>query len=71
MKEREAWSARHFEDGRQFKGGDLSPNISNVAGIVAQIKWGTVGTLGEAKMKSVINELKDKVGYKKKKERKK
>lgn len=71
VKEREAWSARHFEDGRQFKGGDLSPNISNVAGIVAQIKWGTVGTLGEAKMKSVINELKDKVGYKKKKERKK
>jgi HK97 family phage portal protein len=53
---REAWVARHFEDGRQHKG-DLSPNLSNIAGIIAQIKWLAVGTLGEAKMKSVVNEV--------------
>lgn len=60
VKEREAWSARHFEDGRQFKDKDLSANLSNIAGIVAQIKWGTVGTLGEARMKEVIREVIDK-----------
>ena len=46
IREREAWSARHFEDGAQFKDKDLSPNISNIAGVVAQIKWGSVGVLG-------------------------
>jgi len=61
IKEREAWSARHYEDGSQFKSDDLSPNLSNVAGIVAQIKWGTVGSLGEKRMKEVINTLKKKV----------
>lgn len=38
---REAWSARHFKDYR-------------LAGVVAQIKWFTVGTLGERGMKDVI-----------------
>lgn len=38
---REAWSARHFKDHR-------------LAGVVAQIKWYTVGTLGERGMKDVI-----------------
>ena len=57
IKEREAWAARHFEDGGQFSGGDLEPNRSNVAGIVAQMKWGVIGTLGEQGMKDVILEL--------------
>lgn len=60
IKEREAWSARHFEDGAQFKE-DLSPNLSNVAGLVAQIKWGVVGTLGESLMRSTLDELKTKL----------
>ena len=46
---RESW-IRHFEDGKQFKG-DTEPNLSNVGGVVAQIKWGTIGTLGEQGMK--------------------
>lgn len=57
IKEREAWGARHFQDGKQFKGGSLEPNLSNVAGIVAQMKWGVIGTLGEQGMKDVILEL--------------
>ena len=57
IKEREAWAARHFEDGGQFSSGDLEPNRSNVAGVVAQIKWGVIGTLGEQRMKDVILEL--------------
>lgn len=57
IKEREAWAARHFEDGGQFSGGDLEPNRSNVAGIVAQMKWGVIGTLGEQTMKDTILEL--------------
>ena len=57
IKEREAWAARHFEDGAQFSGGDLEPNRSNVAGIVAQIKWGVIGTLGEQTMKDTLLEL--------------
>ncbi len=61
IRKREAWIARHFEDGAQFEDEDLSPTLSNVAGIVAQIKWFTVGALGEAKMKSVLNELKIKL----------
>jgi hypothetical protein len=55
IKEREAWAARHFQDGRQFKGDE--PNLSNVAGVVAQMKWGVVGTLGMQGMKDVILEL--------------
>lgn len=57
IKEREAWAARHFEDGGQFSDGDLEPNRSNVAGIVGQMKWGVIGTLGEQGMKDVILEL--------------
>jgi hypothetical protein len=55
IKEREAWAARHFQDGRQFKGDE--PNLSNVAGVVAQMKWGVIGTLGMQGMKDVILEL--------------
>lgn len=65
IRKREAWVARHFEDGKQFKDDpDLSPNISNVAGIVAQIKWLAVGVLGQSEMKRIINELKVKLDEK-------
>ena len=61
VREREAWTARHFEDGKQFKDKSKSANISNIAGIVAQMKWGSVGTLGMARMKEVIREVIDKL----------
>ena len=35
IRKREAWNARHFEDGSQHEDPELSPNLSNVAGIVA------------------------------------
>ena len=35
----------------------MSPNLSNVAGVVAQMKWGVVGNLGMQGMKDVILEL--------------
>ena len=69
IREREAWAARHFEDGAQFKDGDLEPNRSNVAGVVAQIKWGVIGTLGERGMKDVILELVKKLEGKKDEDR--
>jgi hypothetical protein len=56
IKEREAWAKRHYTDGQKFKG-DVEPNLSNVAGVVAQIKWGVIGNLGEQGMKDVILEL--------------
>ena len=64
IKERESWIKRHFDDGKQFKG-DTEPNLSNVGGVVAQIKWGTIGTLGEQGMKDVILELTKKLEGKK------
>lgn len=65
IKEREAWAARHFGDGEQFSGGDVQPNLSNVAGVVAQMKWGVIGNLGEQGMKDVILELVKKLEGKK------
>ena len=65
IKEREAWAARHFGDGEQFADGDLEPNLSNVGGVVAQIKWGVIGNLGEQRMKDVILELTKKLEGKK------
>ena len=65
IKEREAWAARHFGDGEQFAGGDLEPNLSNVGGVIAQIKWGVIGNLGEQQMKDVILELVKKLEGKK------
>jgi len=65
IKEREAWAARHFGDGEQFAGGDLEPNLSNVGGVIAQIKWGVIGNLGEQVMKDVILELVKKLEGKK------
>lgn len=47
IKEREAWGDRHKENFR-------------LAGVVAQIKWGVVGSRGMSYMKSLINEEKKK-----------
>jgi len=69
IKEREAWAARHFEDGAQFKDGDLEPNKSNIGGVVAQMKWGVIGTLGEQGMKDAMLELIKKLEGKKDEER--
>ena len=61
IRKREAWIARHYGDGTQFNGDDPpSPNISSIAGIIAQIKWLAVGGLGESRMKEIINEVKKK-----------
>tara|TARA_R100000951_G_scaffold116401_2_gene128052 strand:- start:4949 stop:7012 length:2064 start_codon:yes stop_codon:yes gene_type:complete len=59
IKEREAWCARHtVVDGNQFAGGSKEPNLSNIAGVVALIKWGAVNPkLGEGGMKSVVREV--------------
>lgn len=59
IKEREAWAARHsVNDGNQFVSGSLEPNISNVAGVVALMKWGVVNPkLGQQGMKDVVLEL--------------
>ena len=64
IKERESWAKRHFEDGKQFEG-DTEPNLSNVGGVVDQMKWGVIGTLGEQGMKDVILELTKKLEGKK------
>ena len=40
---RPAWIARHYRDHR-------------LPGVIAQIKWGTVGTLGVAGMKRVVED---------------
>ena len=63
IKEREAWAARHsVNDGNAFVGTDKEPNVSNVAGIVALMKWGVVNPkLGTGGMKKIINELKRKL----------
>tara|TARA_R100000234_G_scaffold111391_1_gene84340 strand:+ start:546 stop:1145 length:600 start_codon:yes stop_codon:yes gene_type:complete len=63
IKERESWAKRHFRDGQKFKG-DVEPNLSNVAGVVAQIKWGVIGNLGVQGMKDVINKLAKKLDSK-------
>lgn len=59
IKEREAWAARHLKDGSQFPGDD--PTLSNVAGVVAAIKWGVVLQIGESTMKSTIQKLRKKM----------
>ena len=59
IKEREAWCARHtVVDGNQFVGGKTEPNASNIAGVVALIKWGAINPkLGQQGMKDVILEV--------------
>lgn len=51
INEREAWIARHYEDFR-------------IPGVVAQMKWGAIGTLGEKGMKDLVNEEKKKMDEK-------
>ena len=67
IKEREAWSARHtVVDGNQFVGNKLEPNLSNIAGVVALMKWGSVNPkLGVQGMKDVILEVTKKLEDKK------
>jgi len=62
IREREAWAARHFDNGDAFTGSSPDePNISNIAGVVAWVKWGVVGQLGEGRMKEVLNTMKKKI----------
>jgi hypothetical protein len=66
IREREAWAARHLRDGDQFVSGTLSPNLSNIGGIIAQIKWGVINPkLGEQGMKDVVLEVVKKLEGKK------
>ena len=66
IRERESWTARHEKDGSQFIGGKLSPNLSNVGGIVALMKWLSVNPdLGVQGMKDIILELTKKLEGKK------
>lgn len=58
VKEREAWAARHAGDGSQFP--EDEPNLSNIAGVVAAIKWGVVLDIGEGAMKRAVNAVKAK-----------
>ena len=55
IKEREAWAARHAGDGSQFPG--ESPTLSNIAGVVAAMKWGVILDIGESAMKDAVMEL--------------
>jgi hypothetical protein len=48
VRRREAWAARHFKDFR-------------AAGVIAQVKWLTVGSRGLDHMRKVIQEEKDKL----------
>jgi HK97 family phage portal protein len=57
--EREAWAARHADDGDVFIGDSTTPpTISNIGGVVAWLKWGVVGQLGWARMRDLIEALK-------------
>jgi hypothetical protein len=71
IKLREAWIARHLKDGSQFSDADHPVNLSTIAGIVAQIKWLAIGSIGQSKMKKVINEMKKKIDASKKEEKEK
>ncbi len=48
IKLREAWSARHFRNHR-------------ISGVVALMKWLTVGSIGEAAMKDIVEKQKKKL----------
>ncbi len=69
IKLREAWIARHLKDGSQFSDSSHPVNLSTIAGIVAQIKWLSIGSIGQSKMKKVINQMKKKIDDSKKEER--
>ena len=69
IKLREAWIARHLKDGSQFSDSSHPVNLSTIAGIVAQIKWLSIGSIGQSKMKKIINQMKKKIDDSKKEER--
>ena len=71
IKLREAWIARHLKDGSQFSDSSHPVNLSTIAGIVAQIKWLSIGSIGQSKMKKVINQMKKKIDASKKEQREK
>jgi hypothetical protein len=48
VRKREAWAARHYQDHR-------------LPGVVAQIKWFAVGTLGQPGMKAIVEEEKQRI----------
>lgn len=54
LKKREAWFARHWRN-------------KNVPGIIAWLKWGGYGHLGESKVKQILREEMQKIDAKKKK----
>lgn len=56
IREREAWAARHH-------------NNYLLAGVVAQLKWGVIGSRGMSYMKNLINEQKNKPTKKRKSEK--
>lgn len=59
LKEREAWAARHYEDGDMFMGDSPEhPTLSNIGGVVAWLKWGVVGQLGMERIQEKIATLK-------------
>ena len=59
LKEREAWGARHYDDGDAFTGeSPASPTLSNIGGVVAWLKWGVVGQLGMERIGALIATLK-------------
>ena len=66
IRKREAWIARHLKDGSQFTDSKHPINLSSIGGIVAQIKWLAIGSIGITKMKKVINEMKKKINADKK-----
>ena len=51
IKEREAWAARHAGDGENHQ------TLSNIAGVVAAMKWGVILDIGESAMKDAVMEL--------------
>jgi HK97 family phage portal protein len=66
IRKREAWIARHLKDGSQFSDPKHPINLSTIGGIVAQIKWLAIGSIGVTKMKKVLNEMKKKINAEKK-----
>ena len=55
IREREAWASRHRYDGKQFP--EDKATKSNIAGVVASIKWGVILDIGEKTMKNAVNEV--------------
>ena len=61
VREREAWAARHYQDGAQLRGRTDEATLSEIAGVVAQCKWGVVGALGWPSMRAALRTVADKL----------